>query len=160
MVKILIERSKNELLLSQKIFEISDNESLKENLEIDENITFYNAVISHAYYSIFYSTKGLLLTKGIKTESPNIHKKTMEEFEKNFVKTGILDMNLFEIYKKIVIKADTLLDIFKEEKWKRGNFTYKTHSQENKEPADDSIKNAKLFVSNIIHIIENKDDLK
>ncbi|MBI3035385.1 hypothetical protein HYY71_03610 [Candidatus Woesearchaeota archaeon] len=111
-------------------------------------------MISHSYYSIFYSAKAILLTKGVKTSAPDVHKKTYEEFERVFVNSGILDMKLFEIYKKMVVRADALLQIFKDEKWKRGNFTYKTIPQANKEPADDSLKNAKIFVSHISKIIK------
>ena len=111
-------------------------------------------MISHAYYAIFYATKAILLTKGITTSSPNIHKKTFENFKKEFVDTGILDVKLLEIYKKLVIRADSLLEIFKDEKWKRGNFTYNTIPQANKGPAEDSIQNAKIFVTNIIKVIQ------
>jgi uncharacterized protein (UPF0332 family) len=77
-------------------------------------------------------------------------------FKNVFVDSGILDVNLLEIYKKMVVKADELLEIFKEERWKRDNFTYKTIPQANKEPAEDSLKNAKIFVSNIVKIIRRR----
>jgi hypothetical protein len=48
----------------------------------------------------------------------------------------------------------TVADVFKDEKWKRGNFTYNTIPQANKGPAEESLKNAKLFVSNIIKVLE------
>lgn len=95
-----------------------------------------------------------MLTKGIKTSPPEIHKKTLDEFKINFVDTGILDFKLLEIYKKMVIRAYQLLEIFKDEKWKRGNFTYNTIPQSNREPAEDSLKNAKVFVSNISKVIK------
>jgi len=150
----LIERANNELLLANKIKQMTEEQSIKELLKIPSNITFYSAVISHAYYAIFYAAKAILLTKGIRTSSPDVHKKTFEHFKKEFVDTGILDVKLLEIYKKLVIRADALLEIFKDEKWKRGNFTYNTIPQANKEPAEDSIQNAKIFVTNIIKIIE------
>jgi len=46
------------------------------------------------------------------------------------------------------------LGIFKEEKWKRGHYTYKTIPQANKGPAEESIENAKTFLSNIIMLID------
>ena len=55
----------------------------------------------------------------------------------------------------MIIKADYLLEIFKDLKIKRGKFTYKTIPQANKEPAEKSLENAKTFVSNIIKVIEN-----
>jgi len=155
-VSIYIERADTELVLAQKIMILTENAAIKEELKIEPSKTFYSAVISHAYYAIFYAAKAILLTKGIKTSSPDIHKKTYEEFENAFVKTGILDVQLLEIYKKLVIRADDLLQIFKNEKWKRGSFTYQTIPQANKEPADDSIKNAKIFVAHIMKIIRNR----
>lgn len=153
MVEIYLERADNELLASESLKKLSEDAKSREDFSLPQSTTFYSSVISHSYYSIFYSAKAILLTKGVKTSAPDVHKKTYEEFERVFVNTGILDMKLFEIYKKMVIRADALLQIFKDEKWKRGNFTYKTIPQANKEPADDSLKNAKIFVSNISKII-------
>jgi|SRR3989344_4857629 len=155
-VSLLIERADTELLLAEKIKILTEDDKIKELLRIKREKTFYSSVISHAYYSIFYSAKAILLVKGIVTSSPDIHKKTFEAFKKELVDTGILDVKLLEIYKKLVIRADALLEIFKGEKWKRGNFTYNSIPQANKEPAEDSLANAKLFVSNIIKIIEKK----
>ena len=82
-----------------------------------------------------------------------MHKKTLDAFEEHFVDTGILDVKLFEIYKRLIVRADVLLGIFREEKQKRGDFTYRTIPQANREPAEDSIQNAKVFVSNIKKVI-------
>ncbi len=152
MVEIYLERANNEIFAAESLKRLSEEAKSKEDFKLPKNITFYSSVISHSYYAIFYSAKAILLTKDIKTSAPEIHKKTFEGFKKNFVDTGLLDVKLLEIYKKMVIRADGLLEIFRDEKWKRGNFTYNTISQANKEPAEDSLKNAKLFVSNIIKI--------
>jgi len=152
-IKNYLDRAENELVLSSSIKRLSDDVEAKKYFNIDQKFTFYSSVISHAYYSIFYSAKAVLLTKGIKTDSPEIHKKTLDAFQKHFVDTGILDVKLLEIYKKMIVRADELLQIFREEKQKRGNFTYKTIPQANKEPAEDSIRNAKLFISNIKKVL-------
>ncbi len=154
MIKNYLNRAENEIVLANSIKILSDKDEAKDYFQIDKNSTFYSAVISHAYYSIFYAAKAMLLTKNIKTEAPYIHKKTFDEFKKHFVDTGVLDVKLLDIYKKLVIRADNLLEIFKEEKWKRGNFTYNTIPQANKDPAEDSLKNAKFFVSNIMKIVK------
>ncbi len=153
-VSLLIERADTELVLAQKIKLLTEDMKLREELHIEPRKTFYSSVISHGYYAIFYAAKAVLLTKNVITSSPDIHKKTFDAFKREFVDTGILDVKLLEIYKKQVIRADTLLEIFKDEKWKRGNFTYHTLPQANKDPADDSLANAKLFVSNIMKVIE------
>jgi len=156
-VSLLIERADTELLLAEKIKILTEDAKIKELLNIKREKTFYSSVIAHAYYSIFYSAKAILLAKGIITSSPDIHKRTFEAFKTELVDTGILDVKLLEIYKKLVIRADALLEIFKGEKWKRGNFTYHSIPQANKEPAEDSLANAKLFVSNIMKIIERNN---
>ena len=154
MAEIYLERAGNELLAADSLKKLSEDAKSREEFSLPQSTTFYSSVISHSYYAIFYSAKAILLTKGVKTSAPDVHKKTYEEFERVFVNSGILDMKLFEIYKKMVVRADALLQIFKDEKWKRGNFTYKTIPQANKEPADDSLKNAKIFVSNISKIVK------
>ncbi len=136
---------------------MSNNDDSKKSFNIGIETTFYSSVISHSYYAIFYVSKALLLTKNIITSPPEVHKKTYDKFKETFVDTGILDVKLLMIYKKMIIKADQLLQIFKDEKWKRGHFTYQTIPQTNKDPANESLKNAKLFVKNIRTVIETKN---
>lgn len=152
-VEIFIKRANNELLAAESLKRLSEEIKTKEDFHIPQDATFYSSVISHSYYAIFYAAKAILLTKNIKTTSPNIHKRTYDLFDKTFVKTGVLDKKLLQIYTDIVVKAGDLLEIFKDEKWKRGNFTYQVIAQANKTPADDSLNNAKLFIANITKVI-------
>lgn len=153
MVEIFIDRADNEVLAAESLKRLSEDKKAKGDFKLPERTTFYSSVISHSYYAIFYAAKAILLSKGVKTSSPEIHKKTFNAFRETLVETGILDVKLLKIYKKLVIRADQLLEIFKDEKWKRGHFTYTTIPQANKEPSDDSLKNAKLFVSNIAKVL-------
>ncbi|MEK6823810.1 MAG: hypothetical protein AABY06_02130 [Nanoarchaeota archaeon] len=153
-VKIYIQRALNEISAAKLLFEVSNNKDKKEDFNIEEETTFYSAVISHSYYSIFYTAKAILLTKNIKIFSPEVHKKTYSAFKEQFVDSGVLDIELLNIYKKMIIRADELLQIFKDEKWKRGHFTYQTIPQANKDPANQSIQNAATFLKNIRTIIE------
>lgn len=153
-VKIYLERAENELRLSKTIFNLSGDEDSKNKLGANPDDTFYSAVIAHAYYSIFYSAKAILLSKGIKTKTPNEHKKTYEKFKKIFVDKGILDRETLKIYDSLIIKADELLKLFAHEKRKRGYFTYKTISQANIEPAKESVNNTIKFLSSIKSVLE------
>jgi uncharacterized protein (UPF0332 family) len=153
-VKLYLERAENELRISLILYKLSQNKEEKLKLGAIEDDTFYSSVISHAYYSIFYSAKAILLTKEIKTESPEVHKKTLDEFKKFFIDSGILDLELLKIYSKMVKRADELLFLFKEEKRKRGHFVYKTIPQANIEPAKESIENAKKFLTSIKNVVE------
>ena len=147
-------RAKAELESAEILFEISKNDSIKQHFNILQGSTYYSGAISHAYYAIFYSAKAILLTKDVETKSPEIHKKTFEAFKETFVDSGMLDVRLLEIYRKMIVRADELLQIFKDEKWKRGHFTYKTIPQANKEPAEQSIQNAVHFIKNIRVVLE------
>jgi len=147
-------RAENELVAAQMLFEISSNPTLqKEQFKLEKDFTFYSTAIGHSYYSIFYSTKAILIKNGIKTEAPEVHKKTLESFERYLVSTGKLDMELLKIYQKMIVRADALLGIFSMEKRKRGEFTYQKLPQANKEPAQESLNNASFFFKNVNRIL-------
>ncbi len=155
---LYIERAKNELDLAKAIFKLSTEQRLKLEFELKEDSTFFSNVISNSYYCIFYSAKSLLQSKNIVTNPPEEHKKTLEEFEK-LALSGEIDVELLEIYKSIVIKADELLGIFRKEKSKRGKFTYKKLPQANLEPARESLDNAEKFFKNI-NLMVKRDEQK
>ncbi len=153
-VKLLLERAENELELAKVIYTITENKTIQSDIfHLDKIQTFYSSVISHSYYCIFYSAKAYLLTKNIKPEAPNVHKKTFQAFRK-FVVRGTFSSELLKIYEEVLTKAETLLGIFKTEKSKRGEFTYQKIAQANQEPAKQSLENAKTFFSNIYRVCE------
>src|SRR3989338_8399816 len=151
--KIYLARAQNELNLSVMVQRISDDKQMQIEIFGMKEATYYSAVISHDYYSIFYAAKAYLLLKGIKTQAPEEHRKTFEEFSK-LVDKGTVDIELLRIYLNMLIKADTLLHIFEVEKGKRGKFTYRRIPQANQEPAQESIKNATVFFNNIFRLCE------
>jgi len=155
MVIILyLERLENELELAKIIFRISDDAKLRKDVfNLGSNFTFYSAVISPSYYSIFYAAKAYLMSKETIIESPEEHRKTYDEFKK-LVNEGILDVELLRIYEKVLIRADTLLEIFRIEKKKRGSFTYQKIAQANKDPAKNSLDNARIFFRNIYNTLK------
>ena len=154
-VKLYLERSENELRLAKAIFNLSGSERSKLDLGANPDDTFYSAVISHSYYCIFYCAKAFLLSKEIKTRAPEEHKRTYLEFKK-FVDSEEIDNSLNSIYDMEIVKASDLLKLFSDEKWKRGHFSYKTLAQANKLPANQSVKNAIKFLSNIKLILNKK----
>lgn len=144
--ELYLQRAENELIAAQMLFAVSSNPTLqREQFKLEKEFTFYSTVIGHAYYSIFYAAKAILIKNGIKTEAPEVHKKTLDAFEKYLVDSGKLDIELLKIYRKMVVRADSLLGIFSLEKRKRGEFTYQKLPQANKEPAEESINNALFF---------------
>lgn len=154
--ELYLQRAKSELDLAKAVFKLSTNNKLKLEFELKEDSTFFSNVISNSYYCIFYSAKALLQSKGITTEPPDEHSKTLQEFEK-LVLSGKIDVELLIIYKSIVVKADELLGIFRREKSKRGEFTYQKLPQANLEPAKESLNNAEKFFKNISLIIRKTE---
>ena len=84
-----------------------------------------------------------------------MHKKTLDAFKKEFIDSGLLDAKLLVIYKQMIVRAETLLEIFRVEKKKRGDFTYNTIPQANMAPAEESIKNAKIFIKHCNSYLSN-----
>jgi len=154
-VRGYLDRSENELILANANFSLSTNDEVKLKLGISLNKTFFNNIISESYYAIFYCAKAFLISLGVKTEPPEEHKKTYEEFKK-IVESRKLDKQLAEIYEEETNKAETLLKIFLYEKRNRGRFTYNVNANANKPFAEQSIKNARFFCSTIKYMIENK----
>jgi uncharacterized protein (UPF0332 family) len=154
--ELYLQRAENELVAAQMLFEISGDSYLqKEKFKLEKEFTFYSTVISHSYYCIFYSAKAILIRERIRTEVPEVHKKTIAAFERYLVETGKLNYELLRIYKKILVRAEELLGIFSKEKRKRGEFTYQKLPQANKDPAKESLDNALFFFKNINKIIRN-----
>ena len=151
--KLYIHRAENEIKLAEIIFVISEEPNIqKEIFQINDPETYFSAVIAHSYYSIFYGAKAYLAKKGIEVSAPEEHKKSFDEFKK-FVDSGELGVELLRIYQEAIIRAEYLLGIFKEEKKKRGEFTYRTMPQANKEPSKESIEHAKIFYKHIFAIL-------
>jgi len=147
--KLYLERAQNELKLAEIVMQISINKDIQTKIpEIDKPDTYFSSVITHAYYSIFYTAKAYLIIKGIITKAPEEHKKTYDEFRR-LVSQGIVDKELLRLYEEVLVKAEELLGIFKIEKKKRGEFTYQRIAQANLEPAKESLKNAKTFLKHI-----------
>ncbi|MEK6816464.1 MAG: hypothetical protein AABY09_02535 [Nanoarchaeota archaeon] len=151
--KLYMERSKNELALAGMIFEMSLNGDIQVKVfNAVGSDTYFSAVISHSYYSIFYAAKGYLMSKGIETKHPDEHRKTYESF-KSLVDKGFLDVDLLKLYESVLVKADTMLEIFRVEKGKRAMFTYHRLPQANREPASESLENAKTFYRHISQLL-------
>lgn len=62
---ILLERTEHEILIAERLKRLSEYPEAKKMLDVPAMTTFYSAVISHAYYAIFYSAKAYLVKKGV-----------------------------------------------------------------------------------------------
>ncbi|MDI6737713.1 MAG: hypothetical protein QME12_04325 [Nanoarchaeota archaeon] len=74
------------------------------------------------------------------------NKATLGAFAYYFIINGKLDVKLLRLYETSLVKADSLLGLLVQEQDKRGMFTYRQLPQSNKEPAEESIEQAKKFL--------------
>lgn len=153
-VSMLLDRAENELVIALALDKLSEKEDLASPLDIPRGTTFYSSVISHCYYAIFNSAKAYLVSKKVKLEKQGQHQQVYFAFRR-MVKEGIIEKELLKIYEDLKVKAESLLEILNSEREKRKTFTYETVAQANKKPAEDSIKNAKEFISHIKRMIGN-----
>ena len=148
-VSLWLDRASNELSAAQALHRISQDAVLKKELVLPAPTTFYSSVIGHAYYAIFYAARAALLTQKVEIRPPDIHNKVYNQFRQAFFDTGKLDKHLLTSYTSVLVRAADLLNVMKVEKKKRGDFIYETAPQANKDPAEDSLTNANLFISHI-----------
>ncbi len=153
MVSILLERAENEILAARSMYKLSINEEIAQGFELPKGTTFYSGIISHSYYAIFYCAKAYLRNKGIMIKSEQGEHQQVYHKLRRLVKDGVIDAELLRIYEEVRIRAESLLGIFYDEKEKRKTFTYKTIPQANKEPAEESIKNALTFLAHLKNMI-------
>lgn len=150
------QKAVNDLSLAEGLLKISTSKDLKDKLNYPEEKTFFDWVIVCSYYSIFHATQALLGVKGIKIYDRQ-HQATLISFAKHFIINKQLAEELFLIYENAETKASELLEIFEEEKSKRGLFQYHRLSKNNLEPAKESLENAKTFLQVAQEILKNKN---
>jgi uncharacterized protein (UPF0332 family) len=109
---------------------------------------FSDWVIVCSYYSIFHATQALLGMKRVKIGG-RMHYAALIAFAKHFIINDELQSELFFIYEDVENKARELMEIFEEEKRKRGLFQYHRLSRDNLEPAKESLENARKFLEAI-----------
>jgi uncharacterized protein (UPF0332 family) len=139
-------RAEDELLLARTDYLFSTDASVAATLGIPAGKTFFFSVITHSYFAVFHATKAYLVTKGIMTGPPKEHAATLAAFRR-LVAIGAVDKDLLHAYDEEALKADTLLDVLKQERTDRGLWTYNVVREANKPYALASIQNATRFVS-------------
>lgn len=59
----------------------------------------WNSVVNRLYYSCFYAVSALLLSKDIIARS---HAGVISQFSENFVRTGVISLENFKTYSKLM----------------------------------------------------------
>ena len=155
-VSLKWQKAVNDLSLAQGLFKISTNPKIKSELGYAEDITFFDWVIVCSYYSIFHAVQALLGIKRIKIID-RMHAATLISFAKHFIINHELAEELFLIYEDAEEKSRELLEIFEEEKDKRGIFQYHRLSKNNIDPAKESLEKAQIFLEAISQVLKRKE---
>jgi uncharacterized protein (UPF0332 family) len=90
--------------------------------------------------------------KQVKINS-RLHHATLIAFAHLFIESKELEHELFTIYEDAEKKARNLLDVYEEEKEKRGLFQYHRLSKYNLDPAKESVENAIKFLDAINKVL-------
>ncbi|MBM3200499.1 HEPN domain-containing protein [Candidatus Woesearchaeota archaeon] len=127
----------------------------KESLRVAED-TYQNRtsdlwVIVCSYYAMYYYTNAVLLKLGYKVGDKIVHKVTSDAlivFVRNKLKKSLLES--YEETKEEALslagmKADSLIESFEFERYKRGLIQYRTIESEKQSKAKTSLKRAKEF---------------
>lgn len=146
----------NDLLLAEGVLKISTDAKIKDMLNYPDDATFFDWVIVCSYYSIFHAAQALLGIKKIKITG-RLHYATLIAFAKHFIVNNELAEELYLIYEDAETKARDLLEIFEEEKRKRGLFQYHRLSKSNLHPAKKSLENARTFLNAIQEVLKKNN---
>lgn len=101
----------------------------------------WNSVINRLYYACFYAVSALLLNKEITART---HAGIISQFSENFVRTGLVALDDFKIYSKLM-------------NW-RSKGDYGDMYDFEEEDVLPLIKKAENFIENIISLIDIEDN--
>src|SRR3989338_9265535 len=121
-------------------------------------------VVNASYYSMFYMTRALLESGGVKIKADNsVHLVTFDALVYYFYLTGKIQRNLIEEFKEAgeeasetlgKDKAKALIEDYSYEKDKRGRFTYEMGETAIRNKAETSLNRAIRFSEEIRKIID------
>jgi len=149
------QKAVNDLSLAEGLLKLSTDNKIKDSFGYSSTTTFFDWVIVSSYYSIFHATQALLGIKKIKINN-RLHYATLIAFAKHFIINDELAEELFLIYEDSEKKAHELLEIYEQEKEKRGLFQYHRLSRHNIEPAKESLEHAKKFLNAVKEVLSKK----
>jgi uncharacterized protein (UPF0332 family) len=153
-VEAYLGRAENNIVLAKHLYELSTHACMREDMNLKEDMTFLGDVVSLSYYSIFYAAKAYTISNGSRGTAKTVHADTYEMLEKELYSKGF-GAKTKEVYEALMIDSRKLLDIFINEKNKRGSYTYNPMSKAKLRNAKASIENAEIFLISIKYLLEN-----
>jgi uncharacterized protein (UPF0332 family) len=154
--------SRNSFDSARLLFEVSTNKALQKSSGFSDFDGFL-WVINSSYYSMFYMTRALLESRGVKIKTDlSVHSIVLEALIYYFYLTGKIEKNIIEEFKEAgeesgeilgKEKAKELIEDYTSEKDKRSKFTYEMGAIAMENKAKTSLERAKRFNEEIRKLI-------
>lgn len=164
-MEFFLNNAKESLGSAKLLFKASTNKELQNSLGFP-NFNGFLWVVNASYYSMFYITRALLESEGIKIKTDNsVHLLTFDALVYYFYLTGKIEKSLIEEFKEAgeeasetlgKDKAKELIEDYSYEKRKRGRFTYEMGEIAIQNKAETSLKRALRFNEEIRKLLEFK----
>ena len=170
-VGFFLANAESSLRTASVLEQISDDESLKETLQVGSNFESYLWVIVSSYYAMFYAATAILAKQGVKASGQIVHKvtadalihffasneklaKLLEQYEEAQT-VGLELIGREELMKKMQKKADELIISYEGERKKRSKFQYDIGVQAKRGYAQTSLERARTFVFEISKLVKS-----
>jgi uncharacterized protein (UPF0332 family) len=170
-VGFFMANAESSLRTASVLQQISDDESLKETLQLGSNFESYLWVIVSSYYAMFYAATAILAKQGVKASGQIVHKvtadalihffasnkklaKLLEQYEEAQT-VGLELIGREELMKKMQKKADELIISYEGERKKRSKFQYDIGVQAKRGYAQTSLERARIFVFEISKLVKS-----
>lgn len=170
-VGFFMANAESSLRTASVLQQISDDESLKETLQLDSNFESYLWVIVSSYYAMFYAATAILAKQGVKASGQIVHKvtadalihffasnkklaKLLEQYEEAQT-VGLELIGREELMKRMQKKADELIISYEGERKKRSKFQYDIGVQAKRGYAQTSLERARTFVFEISKLVKS-----
>ena len=161
-----LKKAEQSVYTAQTLFKISEEPTLKENLNLQLTYESYTWVINASYYAMFYAATALLAkhNHSLKAEQ-SIHSLTYHVLVYYFLDNDKkLSKHFLEQYKQAEEEAAELLQIAEQEArekiesvkfelTKRREFTYQMGKVAEKNKAETSVKRAESFLTLVKELI-------
>jgi hypothetical protein len=170
-VGFFLANAESSLRTASVLQQISDDESLKETLQVGSSFESYLWVIVSSYYAMFYAATAILAKQGVKASGQIVHKvtadalihffasneklaKLLEQYEEAQT-VGLELIGREELMKKMQKKADELIISYEGERKKRSKFQYDIGVQAKRGYAQTSLERARTFVFEISKLVKS-----
>lgn len=150
LAKAFINKARSNLITMNILSQVDNNNQAKKLLNVPDNYTSDEWIITAAYYAMYSAATALLAKIGYKSNS---HSATIAALEHFFVKKELIDKEYIEMFKKALLNKSEIDNISKA-KEEREIAQYRVTETISKKDAEEAMKNAYDFVAKADLLLE------